>query len=58
MICPPTLRQRRVYDGAQVRYLLYEFKGDLTVVPKTAGPIPELVRLKIQGSVGWIGPRG
>jgi len=41
-----------VYDLAQARYLLYESKGDLTVVPKTSGPIPELVRLGIEDSVG------
>ncbi len=50
------LRQRGVYDLSQVRYLLYEAKGDLTVVPKTSGPVPELVRIGIEDSVGWTEP--
>ncbi len=27
-------------------------------VPEDCGTVPELVRLRIQGSLGWIGPRG
>jgi len=52
------LRQRGVYDLSQIRYLLYESKGDLTVVPKASGPIPELVRIGIEDSVGWTEPPG
>ncbi len=52
------LRQRDVYDLSEVRYVLYESKGDLTVVPKSAGPVPELVRIGIEDSVGWTEPPG
>jgi len=36
--------------------LMYESKGDLTVVPQASGPVPELVRLGIEDGVGWTEP--
>ena len=50
------LRQRGVFDLSQLRYVLYESKGDLTVVPQAPGPVPELARIGIEDSVGWTEP--
>lgn len=50
------LRQRGVFDLAQVRYLLYESKGALTVVPETPDPTGPLVRQGLEASVGWVEP--
>jgi uncharacterized membrane protein YcaP (DUF421 family) len=50
------LRQRGVFTLAEIGYVLYEAKGELTVVPDTAGPVPELVRAGLQGSVGFTEP--
>ncbi|HEX2856282.1 MAG TPA: YetF domain-containing protein [Propionibacteriaceae bacterium] len=50
------LRQRGVFDLAHVRYVLYESKGELTVVPETSGPMGPLVRRGLEASVGWVEP--
>jgi uncharacterized membrane protein YcaP (DUF421 family) len=50
------LRQRGIFDLAQVRYVLYESKGDLTVVPEATGLSPPLARLGREDSVGWAEP--
>lgn len=50
------LRQRGVFDLARIRYVLYESKGDLTVVPAGSGPVAPLVRLGLEDSVGWVEP--
>lgn len=44
------LRQRGVFDLSEVRFVLYESKGGLTVVPESGpgSPIPELVRAGLQ----------
>lgn len=47
------LRQRGVYDLADVAFVLYEAKGDLTVVRERPGPVPPLVRDGLDNSVGW-----
>ncbi len=36
--------------------MLYESKGDLTVVPQTSEPVPPLARIGLQDAVGWMGP--
>jgi len=50
------LRQRGIFDLAQVRSVLYESKGDLTVAPEASGPVPPLARLGREDSVGWAEP--
>jgi uncharacterized membrane protein YcaP (DUF421 family) len=50
------LRQRGVFDLDHVRYVLYESKGDLTVVPESAGPVPQLARIGLADAVGWTEP--
>ena len=51
------LRQRGIFELSQVRYLLYEAKGDLTVVPEDGPPgVPDLARRGIDDSVGWTEP--
>ncbi len=47
------LRQRRVFDLTDVRYVLYETKGGLTVVPRQQGPVPPLVQHGLNVSVGY-----
>ncbi len=50
------LRQQGVYEISQIRYVLYESKGGLTVVTEAPGPVPELVKIGIRDSVGWTEP--
>ncbi len=50
------LRQRGLFDLAQVRYVLYESKGDLTVVPEGPEPVPPLARIGLEDAVGWTEP--
>ena len=50
------LRQRGVFDLTRVRYVLYESKGELTIVPESAGPLEPLVRRGLEVSVGWAEP--
>ncbi len=50
------LRQRGTFDLAQVRYVLYESKGDLTVVPEGLEPVPPLARIGLEDAVGWTEP--
>jgi len=47
------LRQHRVFDLTDVRYVLYETKGGLTVVPRQQGPVPPLVQHGLNVSVGY-----
>jgi uncharacterized membrane protein YcaP (DUF421 family) len=49
------LRQRGVFDLARLRYVLYEAKGDLTVVPDrdAAGSEPPLVRAGLDSAEGY-----
>jgi uncharacterized membrane protein YcaP (DUF421 family) len=51
------LRQRGVFDLAQLRYVLYEAKGDLTLVPDpdAAKPEPPLVRAGLDSADGYPG---
>jgi uncharacterized membrane protein YcaP (DUF421 family) len=46
------LRERGVFDLSGVRYVLYEAKGDLTVVPEPAGDAP-LVLEGLEAAAGW-----
>lgn len=46
------LRQRGVFDLSGVRFVLYEAKGDLTVVPEDAAAAP-LVREGLDAAAGW-----
>lgn len=41
------LRQRGIFDLSQVRYVLYEAKGQLTIVPNEPGPVPQLAQIGI-----------
>jgi len=50
------LRQRGIFELAQVRYVLYESKGDLTVVPQESKPVPPLARIGLADAVGWTEP--
>lgn len=50
------LRQRGVFDLAGIRYVLYESKGELTVVPETPDALEPLVRIGLEDSVGWEEP--
>ncbi len=47
------LRQRGAFDLAGIRYVLYEAKGDLTIVPEQPGTIPPLVRDGLNSAIGW-----
>lgn len=47
------LREKGVFDLAAVRYVLYETKGGLTIVPEDAGPDPELVTAALAGADGY-----
>jgi len=42
-----------VFNLADVRYVLYETKGGLTVVPRQQGPVPPLVQHGLNVSVGY-----
>jgi uncharacterized membrane protein YcaP (DUF421 family) len=46
------LRQRGVFDLDQVRYLLYEVKGGLTIVPAESAD-GELVTAALRSSIGY-----
>lgn len=46
------LRQQGVYDLADVRYVLYETKGNLTIVPRNADR-PPLVAAGLDNAAGW-----
>jgi len=45
------LRQQGVFSLTGVRYVLYESKGDLTVVAGGPGPVPPLVQAGLDDSV-------
>lgn len=51
------LRLRGVLDLSVVRYVLYETKGGLTVVPREKGPVPPLVAMGLAVSTGYPQPR-
>jgi uncharacterized membrane protein YcaP (DUF421 family) len=46
------LRERGVHELGGLRYVLYETKGDLTIVPETGAPDPELVRAGLADAAG------
>lgn len=46
------LRQRGVFDLGQVRYVLYEAKGGLTVVPRQSTALPPLVAAGLDSAAG------
>ena len=46
------LRQQGYFDLAQIRYVLYETKGNLTVVPRDADQ-PPLVSAGLEAAAGW-----
>jgi uncharacterized membrane protein YcaP (DUF421 family) len=52
------LRQRNVFDLADVQYVLYETKGSVTVVPKqsVAAGDPPLVHRALEGAAGFDPP--
>jgi uncharacterized membrane protein YcaP (DUF421 family) len=54
------LREHGVARWADLRYVLYETKGELTVVrgDGTAGPDPELVRAGLEAAAGYRGGTG
>jgi uncharacterized membrane protein YcaP (DUF421 family) len=49
------LRQRGVFDLTRLRYVLYEAKGDLTVVPDRDAPDPDapLVQAGLDSADGY-----
>lgn len=47
------LRQRGVFDLAGVRYVLYETKGSITVVPRDGGTDEPLVRAGVEAAAGY-----
>lgn len=47
------LRQTGVLDLSDVRYVLYEAKGNLTVVPKNSPPDAPLIREGLTAAAGW-----
>jgi len=47
------LRLRGVFDIREIRYVLYESKGGLTIVPHDQGPVPPLVTVALQVSTGY-----
>lgn len=51
------LRQRGIFDLEQLRYVLYESKGDLTVVSEATGPAGPLVQEGLDSAAGWSEPR-
>lgn len=44
------LRQQGVFELTKLRYVLYESKGDLTIVPDSTNPDPELIRDGLRGA--------
>lgn len=50
------LRQQGIFDLGSIRYVLYEAKGDLSVVPTAPGPVPHLVQVGLDNSVGYPPP--
>lgn len=52
------LRQHGVFDVSHVQYVLYETKGELTVVPRDVGSPTPLIAEGLRGSVGFSPPRG
>ncbi len=51
------LRQHGIFDLSGIRYVLYEAKGDLSIVPKDPGPVPPLVQVGLDNAVGYQAPR-
>lgn len=47
------LRQGGVLDISGIRYVLYEAKGNLTVVPEDSPPGAPLVREGLAAAIGW-----
>ncbi|HET6965813.1 MAG TPA: YetF domain-containing protein [Acidimicrobiales bacterium] len=47
------LRQHGVFTLDEVRYVLYEAKGDITVVRQTTTGDPQLVQAGLEGSAGY-----
>ncbi|HET9689541.1 MAG TPA: YetF domain-containing protein [Acidimicrobiales bacterium] len=48
------LRQRGIFSLEEVRYVLYEAKGSITVVPESVGtPDPPLVDAGLEGAAGF-----
>lgn len=47
------VRQQGHFDLSELRYVLYESKGDLTIVPETVGADPQLVRDGLAGAADW-----
>jgi uncharacterized membrane protein YcaP (DUF421 family) len=50
------LRQQGVDGVSQLRYVLYETKGELTIVPESEIPdegLPELIRIGLHDATGW-----
>lgn len=47
------LRQRGVGDVRELRYVLYETKGELTIVPETGGADTALVRAGLVDAAGY-----
>jgi uncharacterized membrane protein YcaP (DUF421 family) len=52
------LRQRGVFDIAELQYVLYEAKGGLTVVPREPTARSPLVSEGLENSVGYQPPSG
>jgi uncharacterized membrane protein YcaP (DUF421 family) len=50
------LRQRGVFDLAGLRYVLYETKGSITVVPGDHGSDEPLVRAGVEAAAGYPWP--
>jgi uncharacterized membrane protein YcaP (DUF421 family) len=51
------LRQQGFFDLADIRYVLYETKGDLTIVPRAVDR-PPLVAAGLDRAAGWPPPQG
>lgn len=49
------LRERGVADLSELRYVLYETKGELTLVPEPGADVPDspLVRSGLAGAAAW-----
>lgn len=47
------LRLQGVFDLRAVRYVLYESKGGLSIVPHARGPVPPLVDVALEDSTGY-----
>jgi uncharacterized membrane protein YcaP (DUF421 family) len=46
------LRESGVHELGGLRYVLYETKGELTIVPETGSPDPELVQAGLEDAAG------